>query len=248
MAGILKITDRLPLPKPVLGSASRTETPIRTIPRLGFGVYQSPPDKTYRSCLEALRAGYRQIDSAQYYANEAEVGQAVRDSDVLLDDEKESGNDNTPSQDEQKTEGMAATATERQRQRRRRSKVFLTTKILGATGDVDKTYDKCVASVEKMDPGEDGYVDLFLIHSPNCGKEKRKELWWALERLYESGKAKSIGVSNYGAPQIEEMKEYANVVWPPQVNQIEVRLSYLVRTIPLASGTLIIHLLRSTML
>ena len=76
-------------------------------------------------------------------------------------------------------------------------------------------------SVEKIDPGEGGYVDLFLIHSASSGKEKRKEMWLALERLLEGGKTKSIGVSNYGVGHIEEMKEYAKI-WPPMVNQIEV--------------------------
>lgn len=52
------------------------------IPRLGFGVYQSPPAATQASVLAALRAGYRHIDTAQYYANEAQVGAAVRASGV----------------------------------------------------------------------------------------------------------------------------------------------------------------------
>jgi len=97
----------------------------------------------------------------------------------------------------------------------------LTTKILSASGSVQKSYEKCLASVEKIDSGEDGYVDLFLVHSPNSGKEKRKEMWLALERLYNEGKVKSIGVSNYGVGHIEEMRSYAKI-WPPQVNQIEV--------------------------
>ena len=46
-------------------------------------------------------------------------------------------------------------------------------------------------------------------------------MWLALERLLEAGKARSIGVSNYGVGHIEEMKEYAKI-WPPHVNQIEV--------------------------
>lgn len=86
---------------------------------------------------------------------------------------------------------------------------------------MQKSYEKCLASVEKINSGKDGYVDLFLIHSPHSGKEKRKEMWLALEKLHEEGKAKSIGVSNYGVGHIEEMKSYAKV-WPPQVNQIEV--------------------------
>ena len=53
-----------------------------TIPRLGFGIYRSPPDVCVASCLHALKTGYRHIDSAQFYANEAEMGDAVRQSGI----------------------------------------------------------------------------------------------------------------------------------------------------------------------
>lgn len=154
------------------------------IPQLGFGVYLSPQDTCTASCTVALDSGYRHIDTAQYYANETEVGRAVHSHSVSRKD------------------------------------VFLTTKILTPGGSVEASYKSCLESVEKLDP-ETGYVDLFLIHSPNGGKESRKEMWQALERLYNEGKAKSIGVSNFGIKHIEELKEYAQV-WPPHVNQIEV--------------------------
>jgi len=155
------------------------------IPRLGFGVYLSPANVCKQSCLLALEAGYRHIDTAQFYGNESQVGEALQASGIP------------------------------------RSEVFITTKILSAAGSVEKSYQKCVDSVRKIDPREDGYVDLFLIHSPNAGSKVRKELWQALERLYEEGKAKSIGVSNFGVGHIEELKTYA-MVWPPHANQIEV--------------------------
>jgi diketogulonate reductase-like aldo/keto reductase len=101
-----------------------------------------------------------------------------------------------------------------------RSDVFITTKILSAGGSFAKSLQKCLESVKKID-GEEGYVDCFLIHSPGGGKETRKEMWQALEKLYEMGQAKSIGVSNFGVRHIKEMKAYAKV-WPPHVNQIEV--------------------------
>lgn len=173
MSAKLSLTSVLPLPNSSI-----------TIPRLGFGIYQSTGKQCVISCLNAFKAGYRHIDSAQFYRNEAEVGEAVRKSALS------------------------------------RSEVFVTTKILSAAGSVEKSYRKCVESVEKIDSGKDGYVDLFLIHSPSGGSAKRKEMWLALERLYEEGKAKSIGVSNYGVGHIEEMKSYAKV-WPPHVNQIE---------------------------
>ncbi len=48
------------------------------IPQLGFGVFQVPPRQTEEVALQALQAGYRHLDTAAAYRNEAEVGQAVR--------------------------------------------------------------------------------------------------------------------------------------------------------------------------
>ena len=47
------------------------------MPQLGFGVYQIPPEDTERSVRTAIDAGYRSIDTAQAYYNEAEVGKAI---------------------------------------------------------------------------------------------------------------------------------------------------------------------------
>jgi diketogulonate reductase-like aldo/keto reductase len=124
------------------------------------------------------------IDTAQFYGNEKEVGEAVRQSDL------------------------------------KRSDVFITTKVMYASGSVDKTYESVLGSVKKID-GENGLVDLFLIHTARGGMVARKEMWLALEKLHEAGKARSIGVSNWGVGHIEEMQEYAKI-WPPHVNQIEV--------------------------
>ena len=52
------------------------------LPRIGLGVYQVPPQEAYAAVRHALAAGYRHVDTAQFYANEAEVGRAVRDSGV----------------------------------------------------------------------------------------------------------------------------------------------------------------------
>ncbi|KAG0645141.1 putative oxidoreductase [Hyphodiscus hymeniophilus] len=168
----LKITDAAPL----LNSVS--------IPRLGFGSYLSTTNQCTASCLESLKAEYRHIDTAQYYENEKEVGNAVKQSGIP------------------------------------RSEIFITTKVVEPKGSIEKSYESLLNSVRAID-GEDGYVDLFLIHNAAVGTGPRKELWLALERLYKEGKTKSIGVSNYGVGHIEEMKEYASV-WPPHVNQLEV--------------------------
>jgi len=48
-----------------------------TIPQLGFGVYQVKPEQTVEAVSTALEVGYRHIDTAEMYQNEAEVGEAV---------------------------------------------------------------------------------------------------------------------------------------------------------------------------
>ncbi|CAL5874565.1 uncharacterized protein PFLUO_LOCUS8861 [Penicillium psychrofluorescens] len=52
------------------------------MPRLGFGVYKTPPDQTEECCVEALKVGYRHIDSAAGYKNEAGCGKAIRASSI----------------------------------------------------------------------------------------------------------------------------------------------------------------------
>ena len=56
------------------------------IPQLGFGVYQVPPEDTKRATLEALEVGYRHIDTAQMYGNEAGVGDAIKASGIARDE------------------------------------------------------------------------------------------------------------------------------------------------------------------
>jgi len=50
------------------------------IPQFGLGVFQVPPEDTFENVTTAIAAGYRHIDTAKAYGNEAEVGQAVRAS------------------------------------------------------------------------------------------------------------------------------------------------------------------------
>lgn len=140
---------------------------------------------TTQSCLSALKAGYRHIDTAQVYGNETEVGEAIKKSGLP------------------------------------REEVFVTSKILGPGEDAEETYQKCLSSVQKI-AGDDGYLDLFLIHNVTSGAKGVKLLWQAMEKLQQEGKIKSIGLSNSGIGIIEGMKSYAKA-WPPAVNQLEVR-------------------------
>jgi 2,5-diketo-D-gluconate reductase A len=70
-------------PSPVLMRYTTLNTGAK-IPMVGFGVYQVPPAQTKQAVLEALKAGYRLIDTAEYYRNEREVGQAIREAEKTL--------------------------------------------------------------------------------------------------------------------------------------------------------------------
>ncbi|GAB3880832.1 aldo/keto reductase [Kibdelosporangium lantanae] len=56
------------------------------MPQIGYGVFQVPQQETYDAVAEALRAGYRSIDTAAAYGNEEGVGRAIADSGIARDD------------------------------------------------------------------------------------------------------------------------------------------------------------------
>ena len=193
----LTLQSTIPRPSPSHPfSSPPSPSPAVAMPLLGFGVYQIHGPAVGPACEAALAAGYRHVDTAQLYCNEAEVGAAV--VRVL------SG-------------GVP------------RADVFVTTKIRRSAGSGEATYRRARASVGRVDQrgvdaegegeGEEGYVDLFLVHMPWGGRRERRLMWLALERLFEEGQARAIGVSNYEIEHIEDMRGYAKV-WPPMVNQI----------------------------
>lgn len=57
-----------------------------TIPQLGFGVYQVPPEQTAATVAAALEVGYRHIDTAEMYRNEKGVGEAIAASGIARDE------------------------------------------------------------------------------------------------------------------------------------------------------------------
>ena len=57
-----------------------------TLPALGLGVFQTPPDETRAAVISALEAGYRHIDTAAAYGNERQVGEAIAASGVSRDE------------------------------------------------------------------------------------------------------------------------------------------------------------------
>ncbi len=149
------------------------------IPQVGLGVWQAPAGAPARQAvLAALRVGYRHVDTARIYGNEADVGAAVRESQVP------------------------------------RQQLFVTTKLWNDDQGYDRALRAFDASLQRL--GLE-YVDLYLLHWPVAGK--RLDSWRALERLYEEKRARSIGVSNFLVPHLEELLGAAKHL--PAVDQIE---------------------------
>lgn len=149
------------------------------IPILGLGTYQSKKGKETQNAVRyALDLGYRHIDTAAVYDNEEDVGIAIKESKVDLND------------------------------------LFVTTKVWNSDQGYDNTLRAIDKSLSKL--GMD-YVDLYLVHWPQPGL--RLETWKAMIRIYEEGKARAIGVSNYTEKHIDELIKDTPIV--PGVNQFE---------------------------
>lgn len=95
-----------------------------------------------------------------------------------------------------------------------RNELFITTKVNNADQGFEQTLKAYSESLKKL---KLDYVDLYLVHWPI--KATRKETWLALEKLYNDGLVKAIGVANYLEPFLDELSEYSSIV--PAVNQVE---------------------------
>lgn len=120
-----------------------------------------------------------------------------------------------------------------------RSQLFVTTKTSCREGEtVEQAFSR---SLEKL--GLD-YVDLYLIHSPFFAGASAEELakkWSELEAIKDSGRAKSIGVSNFLQEHLEAIIERnPNLKYKPAVNQIEYH-PYLQHITPQAGDLLEYH-------
>ncbi len=96
----------------------------------------------------------------------------------------------------------------------KREEIFLTTKLWNEVQRTGNVYDAFQESLDKM--GVD-YVDLYLIHWPV--KEKYCASWEAMMKIYESKRARAIGVSNFNIHHLEDILAMGGVV--PAVNQFE---------------------------
>jgi len=97
----------------------------------------------------------------------------------------------------------------------KREEVFITTKLRNDDQGYESTLKACEESLRtlKMD-----YIDLYLVHWPVTGL--REKTWEAFIKLYEQGKCRAIGVSNYTIRHLNELLAHTPLV--PMVNQIEI--------------------------
>lgn len=94
----------------------------------------------------------------------------------------------------------------------KRESLFVTTKLAPGSGsDVRAHFEE---SLKKLDLD---YVDLYLIHFP--GKNNVVQQWKEMEKIYESGKAKAVGVSNFRVTDLEAILKESKL--KPAINQIE---------------------------
>lgn len=156
-----------------------------TIPQLGFGVFRVDPDETERIVSDALEVGYRHIDTAAVYGNEAGVGRAIEASGIPRDE------------------------------------LFITTKLWNSDQGTQSAFDAIDLSLEKLGLS---HVDLYLIHWPVPSRDLYLETWLALEKIKESGKTRSIGVSNFRATELDRLIAGSSTV--PVVNQIELHPAF----------------------
>ena len=148
------------------------------IPQLGYGVYLIPNNGETEKCvLEALKIGYRHIDTAHIYENEKEVGLAIKKSGIP------------------------------------REEIFVTSKLWISEYGPGKTLTAIDKMLKRLDLE---YIDLILLHFPfNDYIGAYKEL----EKAYEEGKVKNIGISNFEDKKLEELCEQAKI--KPVLNQVE---------------------------
>jgi len=167
---------------------------------LGLGTWKAPPKEVGNAVKMALEAGYRHIDCASVYDNEAEIGTAlaevfakgvIKRSDVFI------------------TSKLWNTAHKKHQVKPALEKTLK---------DLQLTYLDLylvhwpVAFVHKSEEEDDGTITF--------DKVPLEETWHAMEDLLKTGLVKAIGVSNYSLLTLLDLLSYAKVV--PAVNQIEV--------------------------
>lgn len=125
---------------------------------------------------------------------------AIADGYVHIDTARVYGNEKSVG------EGVRASAVDR-------DDLFVTTKLWN--GDMRSNRQQAAFEDSLRDLGMD-YVDLYLIHWP---VENYLKSWAVMEEIYDSGKARAIGVSNFQQHHLDKLLDQARIV--PVVNQVE---------------------------
>lgn len=148
------------------------------MPMLGYGVYQVTRDECESCVLDAIKTGYRLIDTAQSYFNEEAVGEAISKCGVP------------------------------------RQELFITTKVWIEHYGYDETRKSVLESMKKL---KTDYLDLCLLHQPFSDVYGA---YRALEDLYDEGKIRAIGISNFYPDRMVDIASFSRI--KPMINQIEI--------------------------
>ncbi|KAF4974805.1 hypothetical protein FZEAL_8329 [Fusarium zealandicum] len=180
------------------------------VPGLGFGTFANEGAKgeTYKAVTCALKVGYRHLDCAWFYLNEAEVGQAVRDflkgdngvkREDLFITTKVWNHLHEPEEVKWSLENSLANFGLDY------VDLFLVHWPIAAEKDANNQ--------PKLSPDGKYIIKKDLTENP-------EPTWRAMEELQASGKTRAIGVSNWTIPGLKQMLGFAKV--KPTVNQIEI--------------------------
>jgi len=188
----------------------------KAMPAVGFGTYKfKGSGVAQRACAEAIKAGYRLIDTAFVYGGEKteiEVGKAVRSSSVPRDEIF------VITKHWRKYHGYEQTINCLDTSLKRLGLDYVDLYLMHWPGPAYTVMGKSKAVMEASPLGP--FVYAHKGHERENIKNLRAETWRAMEDSLKAGKCKAIGVSNMTVAHLEALKETAKI-WPPAVNQIE---------------------------
>jgi diketogulonate reductase-like aldo/keto reductase len=186
------------------------------LPWVAYGTYKLGKDRAYGATLDALRVGYRAIDTAFIYAaekTETEVGRAIQ---TALEDEILSSRDQlfVITKHWRKYHGYDATMECLNKSLRRLGLTYVDLYLIHWPGPAYVTPFRSKNVLESEGP---------WAYASSTAQEMvhlRSETWRAMEDALRCGKVRAIGVSNFSVQHLETLKKTATI-WPPAVNQIE---------------------------
>ena len=185
------------------------------LPWIGYGTYKLGKDNAKECTLEALRRGYRCIDTAFIYGGETtekNVGLALQEAFA----EKIVTRDQVVivTKHWRAYHGYAPTMECLRKSLKRLQVNSIDLWLIHWPGPAYNTMTRRKDVIEEQGPF--AYAKTSEEDMPAL----RSETWRAMEDAVKSGKVKAIGVSNFSVNHLKRLKETATI-WPPAVNQIE---------------------------